>query len=112
MSNRDASTIYDRSFFAERVLVIPDGGGPPVTPGAPLAKEYKEENLELLEAGLPNLQRHIESAAKFGVPVIVAVNQVCSLVPPASFFFFASSNSWLIRLLCSSRTIHPRRWRC
>ena len=49
------------------------GGGPPVTPGAPLAVEYKEENLELLEAGLPNLQRHISLAAKFGVPVVVAV---------------------------------------
>jgi len=46
------------------------GGGPPVTPGAPLAAEYKEENLELLEAGLPNLQRHIQSTAKFGVPCV------------------------------------------
>ena len=47
------------------------GGGPPVTPGAPLAAEYTEENLELLEKGLPNLQRHISSASKFGVPIIV-----------------------------------------
>ena len=47
------------------------GGGPPVTPGAPLATEYTEENLELLEKGLPNLQRHISSASKFGVPIIV-----------------------------------------
>ena len=47
------------------------GGGPPVTPGAPLATEYTEENLQLLEKGLPNLQRHISSASKFGVPIIV-----------------------------------------
>lgn len=46
------------------------GGGPAVTPGAPLATEYTEENLELLQAGLPNLQRHISSAAKFGVPCV------------------------------------------
>jgi len=31
------------------------GGGPRVIPGRPLAKEYQEENLELLERGLENL---------------------------------------------------------
>jgi formyltetrahydrofolate synthetase len=51
------------------------GGGPPVSPGKPLAQEYKEENLGLLEAGVCNLQRHIRSAAKFGVPVVVAINK-------------------------------------
>ena len=35
-------------------------------PGKPLAKEYKEENLELLEKGAANVQRHITSASKFG----------------------------------------------
>jgi formyltetrahydrofolate synthetase len=50
------------------------GGGPKVSPGAPLAKEYTEENLELLEAGLPNLGAHIKNALKFGIPVVVAVN--------------------------------------
>ncbi len=50
------------------------GGGPKVTAGAPLAPEYTEENLELLEAGLPNLEAHIENAKKFGIPVVVAVN--------------------------------------
>ena len=30
------------------------------------AKEYKEENLELLEKGAANVQRHITSASKFG----------------------------------------------
>jgi formyltetrahydrofolate synthetase len=50
------------------------GGGPKVTAGAPLAPEYTEENLELLEAGLPNLRAHIENAKKYGIPVVVAVN--------------------------------------
>ena len=51
------------------------GGGPKVVPGKPLDKAYTEENLELLEKGLPNLLQHIENATKFGVPVVVAVNR-------------------------------------
>lgn len=50
------------------------GGGPKVVAGRPLDKTYTEENLELLEKGLPNLLRHIENAKKFGIPVVVAVN--------------------------------------
>jgi len=50
------------------------GGGPKVTPGAPLDKAYVEENLPLLEAGLGNLGVHIKNALKFGIPVVVAVN--------------------------------------
>ncbi|MDD5468729.1 MAG: formate--tetrahydrofolate ligase [Anaerolineales bacterium] len=50
------------------------GGGPTVVAGKPLAPEYKEENLALLEAGLPNLQHHVRNALRFGVPVVVAVN--------------------------------------
>lgn len=50
------------------------GGGPPVKPGSPLAKEYTEENLELLEAGLGNLGAHIRNARRFGIPVVVAIN--------------------------------------
>jgi methylenetetrahydrofolate dehydrogenase (NADP+)/methenyltetrahydrofolate cyclohydrolase/formyltetrahydrofolate synthetase len=50
------------------------GGGPKVTAGAPLAPEYTEENLELLQAGIPNLQAHIKNAKGFGIPVVVAVN--------------------------------------
>jgi len=51
------------------------GGGPPVSAGKPLAKEYVEEDVELLAAGCCNLQRHIENARKFGVNVVVAVNR-------------------------------------
>ncbi len=50
------------------------GGGPKVTPGAPLDPAYTAENLELLEAGLPNLGVHIKNAMRFGIPVVVAVN--------------------------------------
>ena len=50
------------------------GGGPKVTPGKPLAKEYTTENLGLLEKGLCNMVRIIEIAKMFGIPVVVAVN--------------------------------------
>jgi formyltetrahydrofolate synthetase len=50
------------------------GGGPKVTPGAPLDKAYTQEDLKLLEAGLPNLGVHIKNALKFGIPVVVAIN--------------------------------------
>lgn len=50
------------------------GGGPAVTPGAPLKKEYTDENLDLVQRGLPNLLKHISNGVKFGVPVIVAIN--------------------------------------
>jgi formyltetrahydrofolate synthetase len=51
------------------------GGGPKVVAGKPLAFEYLEENLPLLEKGCENLAAHIENAKRFGVPVVVAVNQ-------------------------------------
>jgi len=50
------------------------GGGPKVVAGRPLDKAYTEENLALLEAGMPNLVRHIQNAKLFGIPVVVAVN--------------------------------------
>ncbi len=51
------------------------GGGPKVVAGRPLAREYTEENLELLEAGCVNMVAHIKNAMRFGVPVVVAVNR-------------------------------------
>jgi formyltetrahydrofolate synthetase len=50
------------------------GGGPKVTPGKPLDKAYTDENLDLLDKGMPNLLRHIKNAKGFGIPVVVAVN--------------------------------------
>ncbi|MCA2001626.1 MAG: formate--tetrahydrofolate ligase, partial [Chloroflexi bacterium] len=57
------------------------GGGPKVVAGKPLAHEYLEENLDLLRAGLPNLERHIQNALKFGVNVVVAVNSFATDTP-------------------------------
>ena len=51
------------------------GGGPKVVPGKPLAEEYTRENLQLLEKGVCNLQRNIEIARMFGVPVVAVINQ-------------------------------------
>lgn len=61
------------------------GGGPAVTPGAPLKREYVEEHLDLLQQGLPNLIKHISNGNKYGVPVVVAVN-THSLV--FNFYYF------------------------
>ena len=51
------------------------GGGPKVTAGTPLAAEYTNENLELVRAGVDNLLAHCRIAAKFGIPVVVAINR-------------------------------------
>jgi len=51
------------------------GGGPKVTPGVPLAREYCEEDLLLLDLGLAHLGKQIENCKVFGVPVVVAVNR-------------------------------------
>jgi len=50
------------------------GGGPRVVAGKPLDPAYTAENLALLEAGMPNMLRHIQNARRYGVPVVVAVN--------------------------------------
>ncbi|GER80975.1 MAG: hypothetical protein JETCAE02_09730 [Anaerolineaceae bacterium] len=57
------------------------GGGPKVVAGKPLPPEYIDENLELLEKGLPNLTQHIENALKYGVNVVVAVNSFAADTP-------------------------------
>jgi formyltetrahydrofolate synthetase len=50
------------------------GGGPAVAPGKPLPPAYREENLELLKAGLANLRAHIGIIRRFGVPAVAAIN--------------------------------------
>ena len=45
--------------------------------GVPL-EQINEENLDALEAGLPNLRIHIENLKKFHLPVVVAVNRFLS----------------------------------
>ncbi|KXX76371.1 C-1-tetrahydrofolate synthase, cytoplasmic [Madurella mycetomatis] len=51
------------------------GGGPPISPGAPLDVVYREENVEVLRKGCVNLAKHIANAKTYGVPVVVAVNK-------------------------------------
>ncbi|XP_029350110.1 C-1-tetrahydrofolate synthase, cytoplasmic-like [Echeneis naucrates] len=81
------------------------GGGPTVTAGMPLPKEYVEENLELLEKGCSNMRKQIENAQHFGVPVVVAVNAfktdtdaeldlVCSMAKAAGAFDAVRCSHW------------------
>ena len=50
------------------------GDGPRVQAGKPLDAVYLQENLELLQRGLPNLLQHLRIVHRFGLPVVVAVN--------------------------------------
>ncbi|XP_059504900.1 C-1-tetrahydrofolate synthase, cytoplasmic isoform X2 [Stegostoma tigrinum] len=81
------------------------GGGPTVTAGVPLPKEYIEENLDLLEKGCSNLRKQIENAKLFGVSVVVAVNAfktdteaelelVCSLAKEMGAFDAVKCTHW------------------
>lgn len=51
------------------------GGGPNITAGVQLPKEYREENISLVEKGYCNLSKHIQIAKTFGLPVVVALNR-------------------------------------
>ncbi|KAM7199350.1 C-1-tetrahydrofolate synthase [Naviculisporaceae sp. PSN 640] len=57
------------------------GGGPPITPGAPLNPVYKEENVEILRKGCVNLAKHVANARSYGVPVVVAINKFSTDTP-------------------------------
>jgi formyltetrahydrofolate synthetase len=57
------------------------GGGPKVVAGRPLDAAYTDENLDLLRAGLGNMQVHIKNALRFGIPVVVAVNSFATDTP-------------------------------
>jgi formate--tetrahydrofolate ligase len=50
------------------------GGGPRVAPGQPLDRAYTNENLELLEKGIPNVITHIETVKKAGIKPVVCIN--------------------------------------
>uniref|UniRef100_A0A673ZFI4 formate--tetrahydrofolate ligase n=1 Tax=Salmo trutta TaxID=8032 RepID=A0A673ZFI4_SALTR len=51
------------------------GGGPNVSAGSPLPREYIDENLSLVTKGCSsNLRKQIQIAHLFGVPVVVALN--------------------------------------
>ena len=51
------------------------GGGAEVIAGQPLPEEYVKEDMALLEKGVGNLEKHVRNCIKFGVRVVVAVNQ-------------------------------------
>uniref|UniRef100_A0A674IA24 Monofunctional C1-tetrahydrofolate synthase, mitochondrial n=1 Tax=Terrapene triunguis TaxID=2587831 RepID=A0A674IA24_9SAUR len=81
------------------------GGGPNVTAGAPLKKEYTEENLQLVADGCCNLQKQIQIAQLFGVPVVVALNVfktdahaevdlVCEIAKQSGAFDAVPCNHW------------------
>src|SRR6478672_3050803 len=38
-------------------------------------EDLKKENLKALEAGMANLERHIENVQKFGLPAVVSINR-------------------------------------
>ena len=37
--------------------------------------DLKKEDLKALEAGMANLQRHVENMKKFGLPAVVSINR-------------------------------------
>jgi formate--tetrahydrofolate ligase len=50
------------------------GGGPRVAPGLPLPEEYRNENLALVERGMPNLLHHIRTVKLSGMKPVVCIN--------------------------------------
>ena len=72
------------------------GGGPKVTPGAPLPKEYTEENLELLEKGTCNLFHHVNTIKKSGINPVVCINR---------FYTDTDAEIALLKKLCQERGI-------
>ena len=81
------------------------GGGPKVTPGAPLAKEYTEENLELLEKGTCNLFHHVNTIKKSGINPVVCINR---------FYTDTDAEIALLKKLCKEhgvRCAESNHWR-
>ena len=72
------------------------GGGPKVSPGRPLPKEYMEENLELVEKGCENLFHHVNTVLKSGIVPVVCINQ---------FYTDTDNEINLIKKLCAERGV-------
>ena len=62
--------------------------------GGVAKKDLNEENLEALEKGIVNLEKHIENVQKFGVPVVVTLN---------SFVTDTDAENEFIRQFCEER---------
>ena len=54
------------------------GNGPAVVPGIALPHEYTQENLDLLEKGIPNMVHHINIIRKAGINPVVCINRFAS----------------------------------
>ncbi|HEY5563029.1 MAG TPA: formate--tetrahydrofolate ligase [Clostridiaceae bacterium] len=65
---RFANLKPDAAVIVATVRALKMNGGVPKT-------ELSFENVKALEAGIANLERHLENLAKFGVPVVVAINK-------------------------------------
>lgn len=61
----------DAAVLVATVQALKYNGGVPRT-------QLREENLEALKKGIVNLGKHIENLQKFGVPIVVAINQFAS----------------------------------
>jgi formate--tetrahydrofolate ligase len=46
-----------------------------VVPGQPIDSRIFEPSVEAVKAGLPNLEKHLQNIAKFGLPCVVAINR-------------------------------------
>jgi formate--tetrahydrofolate ligase len=46
-----------------------------VVPGQPIDPQLFEPSVEAVQAGMPNLLKHLENVAKFGLPCVVAINR-------------------------------------
>lgn len=57
------------------------GGAGKVTAGRPLPAELTRENLPALEKGCANLTKQVGNARRFGVPVVVAINNFITDTP-------------------------------
>ena len=51
------------------------GGGPTLRPGLPLPEKYTQEDLNLVERGIPNMLHHIGILQKSGINPVVCINQ-------------------------------------
>lgn len=84
---RKADLRPDAVVLVATVRALKYNGGVPKT-------ELNEENLEALERGIVNLEKHIENIKKYGVPVIVTLN---------SFITDTDAENEFIRHFCEER---------
>ena len=50
------------------------GGGPRVVAGRPLSEDYTQENVGLVEQGLPNMLHHLNTIRQSGINPVVCIN--------------------------------------